>query len=103
LLGHQSRELLEDILDSKIGDESKEKLIQFSQNQRYLEGPRSWTKPWSKTRNLSPWYYCGSMAISMDPWHYGGPTRLFSMRDLISPSNGFFAYKYCNFRPETGL
>jgi len=39
LLGDQSRELLKDTLDSKIGEESEEKWIQFTQKQKHLEGP----------------------------------------------------------------
>jgi len=77
-------------LDPEIEDESEEKRIQFTQNQRYLEGLRSWTKSRSKTRDLSPWYCHRSAVIATDLRHYGGSTCRFSTRGLLSPSRWFF-------------
>jgi len=56
----------------------------------HLEGPRSATNPRTKTRDLGPWYCCENTAMAAFPRPYGGPTRWFSMRGLVSSSGTSF-------------
>jgi len=90
-------------LDPEIENESEEKRIQLTQNQKHLEGPRSWTKPRSKTRDLSPWYCRGSTTIAADQRKVVG-SRVDLQRVASSRlSKHSFTYKYCIFRPKTRL
>jgi len=79
-------------LDSEVGREFEKKRIQFTQIQRYVEGPHSWANLRSETWDLGPWIVAETrqkrfVAFSRP---YGGPTRRSLIRGLISPSKRFF-------------